>query len=381
MFRTFVRIIEGVLCLFVTLGTFTTGCQVEKETIFIGVALELSGRQADLGVQIRNGVRLAVDSVNREGGIQGRPIAMIVRDDQGKPDIAQQVDRELIGAGVAAIIGHVTSQQSLAGLAVTQPAGVVLISATATSTELTGKEDLFFRIVSDNERYTRALAERMVERGIFSAAIIYDEDNASYSRTYAETFEVFYKELGGQVLEVVDFSGAGQPDFTMLVERVFASNPQGLLLITSAINAAFLVQKARLMNWEAPVFAGDWAYSEVFLQNGGQAIEGVEIITSFNGDTPIPALERFRKEYQDTFGTEPNFGAVQGYETAQVLIEALRRADGDPKGLPGTLSGIRDFEGLSGEISIDSYGDGIRPLYLVQVQGGKWVTHKVILEP
>ncbi|NPV76403.1 MAG: ABC transporter substrate-binding protein [Anaerolineae bacterium] len=357
----------------------TSGCR-QQQPIRIGAALELSGKEGDLGVQIRNGAKLALDAANRSGGINRQLIEMIVKDDQGIPEVAQQVDRELIEAGVIAIIGHVTSQQSLAGLSVTQPAGVVLLSATSTSVELTGKDDLFFRIVGDNERDTRALAKHIQEQGIHNMAVIYDEDNASYSRTYVETFASSFAELGGNITTILDFSSASQPDFNPILEQARASEPEGLLLVASAVNTAFLAQKARLMEWGVQIFSSDWAYSEAFLQNGGHAIEGVQMISSFDINNPAPTMEQFRQEYKATFGTEPNFGAAQGYEAAAILIEALRRCNGDFQGLPDALRSIQNFEGLAGSISINPYGDVTRPLYLMQVKDGKWTTVRKLTE-
>lgn len=359
------------------LGVFiaSAGCS-QQQPIRIGAALELSGKESDLGVQTRNGVKLALDAANRNGGINGRLIKMIVKDDQGNPETARQVDRELIEAGVVAIIGHVTSQQSLAGLAVTQPAGVVLLSATSNSVELSGKDDLFFRVMSDNQRDAQVLAKHIRELGIHKAAIIYDEDNASYSRTFSESFAASFNEQGGDVTAILDFSGANQSDFDKVLEQVRASEPEALLLVASAVNTAFLAQKIRLMDWEVQIFSSDWAYSEAFLQNGGQTIEGVEMVTSFDINNPTPAMEQFQQEYTKLFGIKPNFGAAQGYEAAIVLIEALKRCNDNFKELPDALRSIQHFEGLTGSISIDPYGDVIRPLYLMQVKDGKWVTLK-----
>lgn len=362
------------------LGISCTGCR-QQTPIRIGAALELSGKEADLGVQIRNGVKLALDAANRSGGINGQPIELIVKDDQGIQKVAQQVDRELIKAGVVAIIGHVTSQQSLAGLSVTQPADVVLLSTTSTSAELTGKDDLFFRIVGNNERDTRALAKQIQEQGIRKIAVIYDENNASYSRTYVETFASSFTELGGNITAILDFSNINQPDFISILEQARASEPEGLLLVASAVNTAFLTQKARVLGWGIQIFSSDWAYSEAFLQNGGQAIEGVEMATSFDINSSTPAMKKFRQEYTESFGNEPNFGAAQGYEAATILVEALKRCNNDYKGLPDALRSIQNFPGLAGNISIDPYGDVTRPLYLLQVKGGKWVTVKLLTGP
>ena len=142
--NSWVRLILVVL-LIVTLGFFANGCMI-KRPILIGFAAQLTGIQAELGVQERNGVQMAVETINATGGVAGRKIELVIRDDRGIPEKAQAADRELIKAGVLAIIGHATSAQTQAGLEVTNPAKVVLLGPTVSTLELSGLDDYFFRI-------------------------------------------------------------------------------------------------------------------------------------------------------------------------------------------------------------------------------------------
>ena len=119
------------------------GCS-GKKAIRIGFVAQLTGVQAELGVQERNGVQLAMEKINAKGGIGGRPVELVVRDDLGTPEGARAADRDLIEAGVVAIIGHATSGQTMVGLSVTNPARVVMLSPTATTPELSGLDDFFF---------------------------------------------------------------------------------------------------------------------------------------------------------------------------------------------------------------------------------------------
>lgn len=138
------RLIPAGLLIWIA-AFFLVNC-TGKEPVRMGFVAQLTGIQAELGVQERNGVQMVVEEINAAGGVAGRPIELIVQDDLGTPEGAQAADHELIKAGVVAIIGHATSGQTVAGLAVTNPAHVVMLSPTASTPELSGQDDYFFRI-------------------------------------------------------------------------------------------------------------------------------------------------------------------------------------------------------------------------------------------
>ena len=114
-----------------------TAC-LKKEPIQVGLAAEITGKHSEIGVFVRNGTELAFEEINAAGGVSGRKLALLVRDDLGTAEGARQADRELIRAGVVAIIGHATSQQTLHGREVTEGAQIVLISPTTSTPALDG---------------------------------------------------------------------------------------------------------------------------------------------------------------------------------------------------------------------------------------------------
>jgi amino acid/amide ABC transporter substrate-binding protein, HAAT family (TC 3.A.1.4.-) len=179
------------------LGFFLKGC-IEKKPLPIGFTAQLTGIQAELGVQERNGVQLAVETINASGGVVGRKIELIIRDDLGIPEQAKAADSDLINAGVLAIIGHATSSQTLAGLEVTNPAHMVMLSPTVSTPKLSGLDDYFFRVYPSFKDSSQAFAQYIYQNsGIARMAIIYDIDNAAYSKTYSTTFTDKFQSVGG----------------------------------------------------------------------------------------------------------------------------------------------------------------------------------------
>ncbi|UWG98576.1 ABC transporter substrate-binding protein [Dehalobacter sp. DCM] len=365
-----------IMMVILLLGAFSLlmeGC-IGKKPILIGFSAQLTGRQSELGVQERNGVQLAVETINAKGGVAGHKIDLIVRDDFGIPEKAKEADQELIKAGVLAIIGHATTAQTVAGLEVTNPANVIMLSPTVSSPKLSGLDDYFFRVYPSFKNSAQAFAQYTCQRdGITKLAVIYDLDNAAYAKTYSTAFVEKYQAIGGKITKELSFSSTAQPDFAPLLLKLRESKADGLLIIASDIDTALIAQRARLMDWKAPLYTSAWAQTETLIINGGQAVEGLKLEQSYAMSSQSPALLDFQSRYQARFGKAPSFGAVFSYEAALALAAALEKTGGKAKGLRQALTEIRNFQGLMDTFSFDQYGDVARPFYLSTIRDGKFI--------
>jgi branched-chain amino acid transport system substrate-binding protein len=344
------------------------------QSIRVGFSAQLTGSGAELGVQERNGVQLAVNDINAAGGVNGRPIELLIRDDLGTPGGAKAADRDLINNHVVAIIGHATSGQSLAGLEVTEPAGMVMISPTTSTAALSGKEDLFFRVLQTLVERARGLARHTYhDRNLTRLAVIYDTDNAAYVESYRSNFGDEYRKQGGVIVAEVNFSSKTQPDFAPLLSVIRSENPDGLLIIATDSDTAMIAQRARIMGWQVPLFTSAWAQTGTLITQGGPAVEGLELEQSFPMNSHAPAYLEFKKRFASAYGIDPAFGAVYGYESVKVLALALKSTGGTSTGLPESLLAIKNFSGLSDAFSFDRYGDVQRPYYLGAVRNATFV--------
>lgn len=347
--------------------------------IRIGFTAELTGKQSELAINLRNGVQLAIEDINTGGGIHGRKIELVIEDDLGTPEGAREAENKLIDSGVVAIIGHLTSGQTAAGHAVAEARGTVLISATASTATLAGLKDLFF-CTTPSTTYLGSEFARYIfnDRGIPSIGILLDEDNNAYSSSLADSFTTSLEQAGGHVTARVMFSGNTISDFIPYVYGLRLSNPDAVLIIASPINAGIIAQQIRLQKWEVPLFAAPWARGLELLRNGGNAVEGLELIIAFDSDSPNPALEAFNAHYLDRYAQEPVFTAIYGYEVVQVLTAALKLTKGKADGLPEALISLSNVTTLTSNVTINEYGDTIRPLFIQRVVNGKFVTIKRI---
>lgn len=378
MFVTGKRWIRGVL---VILLVVCAGCQ-NKKPLQIGVSLELTGKNGNLGVQARNGVELAVETLNANGGIDGHPLQLLVRDDQGVSEQAKAMDQALVDAGVVAIIGHITSAQTLAAYAVTEQAGIVLISPTASTPELSGKRDHFFRVVAPNPKEGAVLAGYCFRQQRYDRVVVlYDADNAAFTRSLLDSFIANSASFEGQTVGQIGFSSSGNPDFAALLEDARVLEPDALLILSSPVDTALIAQQRQLRNWPVPLVATAWAQSPELLHKGGDAVEGIVIPLAYDPNNTSPAYQDFKTQYQDRFGEAPTLYAGKGYNIVLILTAALEKTQGKAKGLAQALVDIGEVQGVAGPVMFDEYGELATDWFLLEVKNGQFVTQGTLRTP
>jgi len=347
-------------------------CTRKPEPIKVGFVGGLTGRTSDLGISARNGVVLAVEEQNAAGGVAGRPIVLITKDDQQDPESALKVDLELIQEGAVAIIGHLTSQMSVEAVPLVNQRHIVMLSPTTSTSQLAGKDDYFIRVIVSVDDSIRHLAGYAFhDLGLTRVVVAYDTSNRSFTEEYFTIFNSTYESMGaGQVIPEAFESGSTN-GFADIAERILAEAPEGIVIAANALDTAILCQQIRQHNATVRLLASGWAYTSDFLQHGGPAVEGVIFPQWYDPQSGSPSFKAFATRYEARYGKFPNFASMFGYDAAKVLIEALHITQ-DPARLKAVILDQGTFKGLQGEIRIDRFGDARRKFYLFIVHNGKF---------
>jgi len=344
-----------------------------KEPVKVGFVGGLTGKISDLGTSGRNGVILAVEEKNAQGGLLGRPVELLIRDDKQDPKEALRMDEELIGQGVIAIIGHMTSAMSMAAKPLIDSKKVLMISPTTSSTVLSQQKDFFFRVYETIEGATKTLPEFVFrKRGVRTLGAVYDLSNRSYTEDVYTQFRSHYESLGGKILLSETFISGKDKLFSPLVQRIRDTRPQGLFILSSASDTAMICQQVYKLNLKAQLILSGWSLTEEFPALGGRSVEGAFGITAFDPGNQTPKYLEFEKRFRNRFGQGHGFPGLCGYEAAQVLFKAYEEAKGEVSKLPETILRIKTFQGLQGEIQIDEYGDAHRRKFITAIEGGKF---------
>lgn len=359
-------LIPFLLCL-----ALLSGCDSEKEPIRLGFVGGLSGRVADLGMAGRDGALLAVEEANRAGGIRGHRIELLVRNDRQDPLVAVKVDQELVSAGVAAIVGHMTSAMSLAGLPVANAHKVLMFSPTTSTNELTGIDDYFFRNYPASAQTALLLARHVAEEmAAQRVAVVYDLANRAHTESYFEHFRRELEGLGSTVSSVTTFTSGPQTRFLDLARRIDPRQTDALLILANAMDTAMLAQQLEKLGHELPIVTSGWSATAEVLEFGGRAVEGIQFFNTYDRNHSGPRYRRFRDDFLERFGYRGGFASAHAYDAANVILQALR-VDPDPDRLRETIIEIGTFEGLQDTLTIDRFGDVVREHVLMTIHDSR----------
>lgn len=359
----------GLIGLMGIVGIGISGC--EKGPIKVGFSGQLTGVYSDLGVQGRNGVQLAIEELNAQGGIKNRRLELLAENDKNNINSAIEADKKLIDQGVKAIIGHMTSSQTLGVLPFVEENNIPLISPTTSTPLLDDRKDVVFRLNPSSMKIAEALGQYAFNSlGIREIAIIYDLKNRAYSMPYYSEFSRVFENLGGKIACRYAFSSDEPVDMQNCVGRIESSGLQSVFIVASSADTAIFCQKAYERGLDLQILSSGWAYTTNLLQYGGKAIEGIIFADSFSAEIHKSEFIDFKERYRERYGREPHFAATQGYESMLLLAEGLRRRDEYNGDLLAALQSVKEIDGLTGPLYFNEYGDVERPYFFNQVKDG-----------
>ena len=343
------------------------------EPIRLGVIVDTSGPTSSLGIAGRNGMQLAVEQTNAAGGIHGRPIELLQRDDGFNPPQATQAATELIDAKVDAVFGPMTSLIAEQLAPQFTAAGVLLMGGTPLSPLLAGRDDQFFRILSHTSPDAQGIAQHLKHQlGIGQVTVLIEESNHTFTRPWLADFQRYFAVEGGSVSQTIAFTRNTQTDFATLAQQALASEPRAVILISNALDTAMLATQLRQKNPHLVLATPAWAAADALLEMGGRAVEGMITGQAYDLSDQSPAFLAFKKTYQQRFGQPIDTAAVTAYNATQVLLNALRERQ--PQESPKqNLLRIRHFASLQQPIDLDKFGDSASRFYLMVVRQGRFI--------
>lgn len=358
--------------LLVLLVMLLTSC-APPEPIRIGLLGNLTGRNADLGLAGRNGALLAIEQANARGGIKGRSIEMVIRDDENKPETVAPAIAQLQAEGVVAVIGPMLSVIAMAAAPATEKAGLPMISPTVTTTQLSGKDDLFFKVAANTREHTRLSVNEQYRRGMRRVAAVQDVSNRAYTDDWLRDFREGFEALGGQLVGVEPINSGQAEGYAEAIKRLGALQADGLMLISNALDTVQLLQLARKQGLSQPAFGSTWAGTEQLLELGGRTVEGFMVSQYFDRNDDSPEYRAFRDAYLKRFNQSPGFASVAGYDAVQAVLTAIGQQK-DGQSLKQSLLANGPYRGAQQQWRFNSFGDADRRAYLSVVTDGKFVT-------
>lgn len=342
------------------------------DPIKIGHLASLTGSEANFGVSADRGVRMAAEEWNAAGGIVGRPIEIVTVDDQSKNQEVNNCMMKLIQQDrVVTVIGEIASGNTIAAAPAAQRYKIPLVTPGSTNPVVTQKGDFVFRICYTDDFQGQVIARFAYKRlNVKNAAIITDQASA-YSISLSKFVGEEFKKLGGNVLAEVSYKKTDS-DYNAQVNQVLQKKPDVLFLTGYYTNVGNIVRTARQAGFTGPMVGGDGWDADTLYQIGGKDLDNTYFTNHYSPDDPNPRIQDFIKKYQSKHGSVPDAMAVLGYDAALVVFDAVKRA-GNTEGpaIRDALAATKDYETLTGTITIDENRNARKGIVVVGVKDGK----------
>ncbi len=311
--------------------TMLTSAAFAADPIKIGLTGPFTGGSASMGVSMRDGVKLAVAEINKAGGVMGRQIQLVERDDEGKNDVGVQVAQELINKeGVVATMGFINTGVALASQRFYQEAEIPVINNVATGTVITKqfpKDNYIFRMSANDVIQSGMIVdEAITRRGFKSPAILADSTN--YGQLGREDLEKALAAKGIKPVTEEKFN-IGDTDMTSQLLRVKAANADVILTYGIGPELAQIANGMGKLGWKLPII-GSWTLSmSTFIDNAGANGEGAVMPQTFIQSPSTPKRKAFIDAYQAAYKVDriPSpISAAQGYDGTYLLAAAIAQA-------------------------------------------------------
>lgn len=333
-------------------------CNLSREPIRIGLAGSLSD---PVGVPMKRAAELAVEEINRQGGVRGRPLELMQRDDFTDPDSAVFVATDLYDAGVSAVIGHLFSGPTLAAAPVynggSEP--VAAISPSSSSPDISTAGDYTFRICPSDLAHGAALARWVHDTlGLERGAVLYLNDQ--YGRGVRQTFVRDYLRRGGELISIDPYLGETPEVGPYLDRLVKLGRVQFLVVAGNRAEGETILRQARSRGLQMPVLGGDGLEG---IEEAGAIAEGVYLSSAYLPSIASEANRAFLQAYRKKFPTAslPNQPAAATYDAVYLLRDVIERVGPERadvrKELARVGTGAPAFKGVTGTVAFDMRGD------------------------
>ncbi len=312
------------------------GVAAAADPIKIGVAGPFTGGSSSMGVSMRDGVRLAAEEINKSGGVLGRQLQLVERDDEAKNERGVQIAQELINKEkVTAAVGYINTGVALASQRFFQEAKIPVMNNVATGSLVTHQFDdqpenyIFRNSAHDSIQAPMIVEEAITRRGYKKVAILADSTN--YGQLGRADLE---KALETKSIKPVAVEKFNIKDVDMTAQLLKAKEAGAEVILTYAIGPelAQIANGMTKLGWKVPM-VGSWTLSMAnFIDNAGPGGEGARMPQTFIQEPTTPKRQAFIVNYIKTFNPKNSridspVSAAQGYDSIYLLAAAIKQAN------------------------------------------------------
>ncbi len=354
------------------------------EMIKIGLLAPLTGFAAADGASVKNSVDLAVEKINKAGGLLGKKVELVTYDDRADAKEAVALAQKLIQQDQ--VVGLVAGSYSMPTRAVAplfQDEGLPLVAAYAIHPDVTKAGDFNFRNGFLGAVEGRAAAHTAVELLKAKKIALLTSDN-DFGRTLAEGFNEYLAKFAKGKAEVVMALTypMSEKDFKPYLSKIKEVNPDVIFSSGYYFQTGPVLKQARELGMKTQIIGEEGADSPKTLEIAGESAEGFVIVTNLNRDDKRPFVQEFLKEYETRFKIQPDMVGASAYDAFMILCDGIQRAKSTGgKAVRDAIAATKDYDGLTGVIRGFNKGEVVKEVQVQQVKGGRFRYLGVITDP
>ncbi len=319
------------------------------------------------GTQVKRAVELAVEDLNKGGGINGRRVEIVLKDDSASGARGVAVAEEFAAdQRIVAVIGHANSVVSVATARV-YDGRVVAISPSSSSPDLTGVSPWVFRTINSDSLNGVELARFAASRGHKRAAMLYEND--AFGRGLIAVFQRAYP---GQVVAVDPITAATREFEPLVTYYRTKVKPDVVFVVGTEGSGVAFIKEARRQQLPAELLGADgWSG----ITAGGSAVDGALVGAPFTADSPTENAKKFVAAFKAKFNAAPDGFAACAYDAVMIVASAVREAGNDRAAVREWLATMKaPHDGVTGRFALGANGDPQgKSLVMLQLKGGQLV--------
>ena len=345
-----------------------SGTEIGK-TLKIGFNFEETGDVASYGTAEQKGAKLAVDEINKAGGVDGKQIEVTDKDNKSELSEASTVSTNLVTqAKVNAIIGPATSGGTGAAITNAAKASVPLITPSGTQDDLTKGQDYLFRATFIDSFQGKILSKYVTDNLKAKKVVLYYDNSSDYAKGIAKAFQ---EEYNGEIVATETFASK-DTDFQAALTKFKGKDFDALVVPGYYTEAGKIVNQARGIGIDKPIVGGDGFNSEEFIsQATPAAATNVYYVSGYStsGDMTAKA-KKFLEAYKAKYNEEPSMFSALAYDSVYMVAEASKGAKNSVD-IKENLAKLKDFEGVTGSITMDKNHNPVKSALMIGLKDGK----------
>ena len=375
------------LLVFLVAGLAVAGCgDSGGKTVKIGMVYELTGNTASYGTSAANGAKLAFKAINASGGVLGKQIQLITADNKGEPsESANAMTKVITQDKVVAVTGVTVSSCGIAASAVAEDNKIPFVAAAAvnpkvTVDERTGKVKNYTFRACFIDSFQGIVGVNFASNSLKAKNVAIMTDSSSdYSKGLTGIFKNAFAGKGGKIVAEEAYLQKDQ-DYKSILTKIKAKNPDLLYIPGYYEDVGKIIKQARELGMTIPVLGADAWDSPVLVElAGAQALNNTFFTNFYSVEDKNPVSNSFVEAYKKEYGAIPDSMAAMGYDAANLLVDAIRRANStETAKIKDSLAATKSFKSVSGEMSLNDTHDAVRGVVIIEMKNGKQVYKETI---